>query len=433
MEYFPWPEHISVDSVYHDEGKVTSPYGSYAMESGDADGGWLATPLHLVQLFRSLEGRRGPPILKPQTFKTMLEKPSYAKGNGAWYGFGLDVAWNKKAWEHGGHIDGATGVLTHDRHGYTWAFLANYWPLESDYTSLLTYGIAGVRKWSTAQIVDAISQDVATVDSKFIVKVKVPHCELSSIISRLSSQGYSPTWINAYYVVDKTFCNIIAKHEDSKSRQSFLDLDREGMISLISSREKQGYVPTFVDSYLRDDQIKYVVILSANSSTQWALHESLTLEELELKNKEMTEKGFVPKVQSVVAGQSGVRVCVLYIKENVSKCWAQCGKTLKQYEGEAKKRVRYGHMLSYMKAYREDSETKFSLIWTNPGPYRYTVEHDMSKFRILNDVLRVSQLKFWPWLVCGYEGAEDEGQPTHKFAAVCVKQVPQQGLTGSIE
>ena len=77
---------MCVDSVFSGEGKVTAPYGGYCMEAGDSDGGWIASPSDLLQILKSLEDYAEVRILKPETVKMMLKKPSYAKGS-TWYAF----------------------------------------------------------------------------------------------------------------------------------------------------------------------------------------------------------------------------------------------------------------------------------------------------------------------------------------------------------
>ena len=84
MEYFPGPTQVSVDSVYPGEGKVPAPYGGYSMEAGDSDGGWVASPNDLLGLLHSLEHKAKTRILKKETVKLMLKKPSYERGS-TWY------------------------------------------------------------------------------------------------------------------------------------------------------------------------------------------------------------------------------------------------------------------------------------------------------------------------------------------------------------
>ena len=75
-------------------------------------------------------------------------------------------------------------------------------------------------------------------------------------------------------------------------------------------------------------------------------------------------------------------------------------------------------MPEYIKPYNTEDGLKFSVIWTNPGPFHYCSEHAMSKYRFLCDVITTAKNKFWPVVVCGYEF-----EASHKFAATLVKKV----------
>ncbi len=56
MEYFASPRCWVVDSVFSGDGKVLAPYGGFALENGDADGGWIATATDLVRFMCALDG-----------------------------------------------------------------------------------------------------------------------------------------------------------------------------------------------------------------------------------------------------------------------------------------------------------------------------------------------------------------------------------------
>ena len=56
VEYFASPRCWIVDSVFSGDGKVLAPYGGFALENGDADGGWISTATDLVRFMCALDG-----------------------------------------------------------------------------------------------------------------------------------------------------------------------------------------------------------------------------------------------------------------------------------------------------------------------------------------------------------------------------------------
>ncbi len=94
---------------------VPLPYGTWSLETMDANGGWVATAIDYVKLLNAIEGRRGTAFLTPSSISAMTAKPLIPVYNGqnSWYGFGLAVMQegNGLTWWHNGALDGS----------YTWA------------------------------------------------------------------------------------------------------------------------------------------------------------------------------------------------------------------------------------------------------------------------------------------------------------------------
>jgi len=68
---------LLVPSVYKDEGLVLAPYGSFAMETGDSDGGWVATATDLLLMLLAMENST---LISKSSFRQMKARPSYARG-----------------------------------------------------------------------------------------------------------------------------------------------------------------------------------------------------------------------------------------------------------------------------------------------------------------------------------------------------------------
>ncbi len=421
MEYFVPPKSQSVESVFPEDGKVSAAYGGYCMESGDADGGWIACPRDLLTILHSLEGSGVPRLLKPETVKSMLARPSYSKGP-CWYGLGLDVSWYGKAWEHGGHIDGATSGLTRANNQFCWAVLCNYWPTDSDYTSLMSFAISRVAAWSRVKIVDIPHVDASTSDKGFVIKLQVSSKKLCPLVEVLRSQGYRIVWIDGYQVSGQTFFNLIFKQNSiSEPLVPKYDLTLTELTSCLDKAKQDGLKPTHIDVYdinhqgVRDQ--RYALVLDCNDGVAWQFLARVPEAEYTTTCQNLKNHGLHVRLQCPFVEGNGASLFIAALFEATSaEPWPKLNLTIENYEKEYKKHTRYGHMLTYVKAYVIDGSVKFSAIWTNPGPYLYISEHDMSKFRLMNDFMYASSKGFHPLCICGY-GAE-EG---HKYIAVCVK------------
>ena len=417
VEYFASPRVGFVESVYPGEGKVASPYGGFALEYGDADGGWIASASDLVIFMNALCGDGPQSLLKKETFKQMIARPSYSKGS-AWYGFGLDVTWYGKSWEHGGTLDGATSTLVRDRNGFAWAFLANYWPPDSDYTSLISYGLSKVKDWCKVKKVDIEYGDAATLNRKYVINIKLPHAAYEHRHNIFTSLGYRPYWINGYQVKGHTYLNVIWV-KDKQDYVSHHALTESELTSWVNRYPVVGYRPCHIDSYMCGKECLYAVIFLKQSSSPWKLYHCLSMEQLTAKTSKLKEQGYIITRQSVTFVNEQHQVAALYEKQDSGGNWSKTGLNSEAYLSEFAKHTRYGHLLAYVKGYEDGEAPSFSTIWTNPGPYHYTSEVDMSACRLLNDFVFAAEKKFNPLCISGYE---EEG--AHKFVAVCFKKVP---------
>lgn len=389
------------------------------METGDADGGWIATATDLVRFFQALDGSGPKRLIKAKTFKLMIDRPSYMKGSSAWYGFGLDVSWNRKAWEHSGTLDGATSSLVRDRHGYVYAMLCNYWPADSDYTSVVAYAIAQVSVWSNIKKFLVPHTCAATNNKAKAISIHIPHQDFLLNSAAMEKQGYTPCWITGYQVKGQTYlcviwtnqCKYTCQH--SMSENEFLQMIQRMDINLIH-----------VDSYLCGDEVKYAAVYSqADSNAPWSVH-LLPEQHVHECIKAEGTKGFTPTKISIHCSQGNTVATLLFRREKINGCWVKTDLDSSNYQADFNKHTRYGHMMAYVKPYQGPSnEIHFSTIWTNPGPYQYTSEFDMSKYRFLNDFMFAAEKKFEPLCLCGYEEENAE-----KFVAVCVKKVPPKSV-----
>jgi len=108
---------------------VPAPYGQWSLEVMDAHAGWISTASDLVRFAMAIDAPVNP-LLKPETFRLMKERPSFASAdNSNWYGLGWDVRANHSPdhtnVSHVGMFPGTSTVLVKRWDGVTWAILFN--------------------------------------------------------------------------------------------------------------------------------------------------------------------------------------------------------------------------------------------------------------------------------------------------------------------
>lgn len=94
----------------------------------DSHGGWLATPVSLVQFLDHVAGSGNiPAMLKPETIRTMTTPAAaYAQNSPGKYARGWMVRDNGAGnWWHNGSLPGSTTIMVRTASGLCWAGLAN--------------------------------------------------------------------------------------------------------------------------------------------------------------------------------------------------------------------------------------------------------------------------------------------------------------------
>ena len=138
--------------------RVPWHYGGFHLETMDAHGGWIASPVDLVRFATSLDGSRPPSILEPETVDMMTSppKPRLRPGLPYHYGMGWVVrhVGDGANWWHDGSLPGTVSVLVRTYHGMVWAAVFNsrpeYWPkFAGELDWLIWQGVDEVAEWSS--------------------------------------------------------------------------------------------------------------------------------------------------------------------------------------------------------------------------------------------------------------------------------------------
>jgi CubicO group peptidase (beta-lactamase class C family) len=113
------------------------PYGVEAVESMDANGGWIASAIDLVRFAAALENPQRSKLLKPESFRAMLARPEGAPGREkdgrlqeAFYACGwnvrpVDAARGRFTKWHFGMLAGSSTLLVSRSDRISWAVLFN--------------------------------------------------------------------------------------------------------------------------------------------------------------------------------------------------------------------------------------------------------------------------------------------------------------------
>ncbi len=134
VHYYDFSGAPPVLSIFSTEKEIVPwPYGGFYLEAMDSHGGWIASASDLVRFVVSVDGRRAPPFLRPDTVEVMISRPPPPLwvGTSYWYGMGWFVRpihGNEADWWHTGSLPGTSALLVRTHHGLAWAALFNSRP-----------------------------------------------------------------------------------------------------------------------------------------------------------------------------------------------------------------------------------------------------------------------------------------------------------------
>ena len=106
----------------------TAPYCSFYLEPMDSHGAWISSTVDLLRFVNSVDGRRKPALLKPETVKLMLsdtlQKPDGTRTDYA-LGWSVRGEGNCVMWCHDGSLPGTATMLLTTGEGQSCAVLLN--------------------------------------------------------------------------------------------------------------------------------------------------------------------------------------------------------------------------------------------------------------------------------------------------------------------
>ena len=366
------------------------------MEEADAHGGWIATAGELLKFLLALEhGVNANGMISAETFKTMLDKPSFEKDTEEWYGFGLDIRNNGSTWGHSGQMESTSGVLTRHCGGYAWALLFNSWAKDLDLDGLVKYALSHTTHVEIQPMsYSAIPDTIRTGDNQQVIKVMIPVSAFWSFYDDLKRQGFELTWLHAYKVADVVHFNTIFIQRSSLNSATTVyigltaDSCRDRLDSLVGLR------PFHIETYVENNELLYAVLVTSTNGVSWTLNYDLTVAQHRKAMPAMFKSDYNLTVQCLTEFKGRLHVTALYEKIPNGECIAEFDLKPDYYQFEFHKQAKQGVTLSYVRAYHVKGKPRFSVIWTNQIPGLSGTRHNVSKYGFLFELEEAAKKNF---------------------------------------
>ena len=403
-------------SVFDGRTLVPPPYGGFDLSIMEASCGWIASASDLVRLFDSLEA-----FLSNATIAEMLSRPSYpaARSASAWYGLGLVVESDGRAFWHSGVLDGTTSVLARDEHGFTWSALLNSKLEPNDLGDFLRYVVRRVfvqidelpiRPTSVPDMENDIEAsepgetfqssvtdapwsffDAASKDGKNFARTMIPDYKFLEFLNSLSPKVYRLIWIDAYEEFGRVYFNAIWTLNNAFVRwRAYVDLTSSRYRRRYKARVAQGYRLAHVETYISKRRMRYAAIFVKDDWPEWTAYEGYSTGRHKTEFYRLLSEGYRLVVQSVVEYKGQLYVAAIYDKIYLGDGRVRLGLTLNEFSEELEKQMEGGRVLAYVQSYETRGLLKFSAIWSPKTSRYWAVSQMMTKYTLLNRMIEYS-------------------------------------------
>ncbi|XP_033740833.1 uncharacterized protein LOC117327774 [Pecten maximus] len=416
VEYYNNREPSMAPSVFPGEGLVTPQYGSFPMEDTGSYGGWVSSAGHLLSLFDRLTGNDSSIfILRPDTFKRMVQRPTYENGND-WYGFGLDVQDGGHSWGHTGAMEGTSTTFLHHKSGLSWVLLLNSWSRDMDLDGLVKFALTHVSDlplWNPVMLslTEVRGDNFYKIESKLqIVCVLVLYRELITHIRDLTDKGYWITALNMFEHHHQLYFNIVwRENKDNIFWKVNLYTDDDPQLYKDFPEEcETDLCVDILDTCYFKGKFQYIFVCKKKNTfikqiLSFQLPGQIHLEHL----SDLKKVNYDIKVQSVSVKLGDIFVSSVFFHNGGQHCttisWLQI--TPDNFVYELSKKLSLGTFgLAYVKFYTDGDLPSVSMILTTEEPLLCHQRHDVSRFGFLYELHQSADVPIQ--FLCGYKSED---------------------------
>jgi len=251
-----------------------------------------------------------------------------------------------------------------------------------------------------------------------VAKHGVPEGSFQTELDKIWTCGYYPVWVDGYDVNGKTYFNMIFRPSGGVQWVARHNMDGGAYQNEFNKWNDAGYRLLFVDSYLKDNKIRYAAVWRKDNRVIMAYH-GMPLSQHEANFKKNADAGWVPVNVSPVSVAGQVYVTALWEKKNTGGFYLRPGMTLQEYKDTFKQYTdKEGFKLVYINGYVWNGKPMLSAIWykNTPNYSSWSAKHYLTDSGYQNEYKTSTSQGHLTRAVTGYEAGN-----THRFEGVWSK------------
>jgi murein DD-endopeptidase MepM/ murein hydrolase activator NlpD len=185
-------------------------------------------------------------------------------------------------------------------------------------------------------------------------------------INKIWESGYYPKWVDAFTYNGKIYFNVIcqAKSDDVKVEVRHNITAEQYSAEYNKWVNQKNYRLQQIESYKDGNQLKFAVIFiqKPNNPVQQPAYVAASAGQHQKFLDDYIKQGFAPVNISVVSIGNNLFYTAFYEKRNVN-VYARTTLTQDEYQEKFNELIKDNWEQVYINAYRDDGNTKFSVIW----------------------------------------------------------------------
>jgi hypothetical protein len=212
-----------------------------------------------------------------------------------------------------------------------------------------------------------------------LAKHGMPEAQYQKYVTELGKHGSYPDWLDFYNVGTEVYVNAIwwpASNPDWLARH---DLTGAEYQTLFNTLVQNGpYRLKQIDSYMKNGQINYAVVMVKGSSANMPAYHGATATEHQQRFDDFTAQGFVP-VNISVTSLGGQRFyTAFYTEKAVAGLVVHSALTAEQYQALVNAQTEAGGEIAYLHTYNHNGEIFYSAIFESNPDRAQVLRHNLS-------------------------------------------------------
>lgn len=236
------------------------------------------------------------------------------------------------------------------------------------------------------------------------------------MFKHLSNSGYQLKVLDGYSVGGKAYFNHIWEPADGAWRAYFNQTKAAHQANL-DKAEADGFAPVFIDSYLRNGQVRYATIYEKNEPGTWRLRSDRSAQQHQTILNQAKADGLKPVSVSVVSVGGNRRYTALYRSNGIGSWNLQSQIKESDYQSVFNAQNAAGRVPFYMNGYMHNGTPYYSVIFASKYAGKTRARHKLSTAGYQTEIEKAWNDGFVTQTVTAFDGAQSQ----HRFGAAWVR------------